>query len=167
MSTNAQANRNDITAVIEARNRAMSASGPAAKGEAEGVLGQALRQLFALAEAYPQLRAVESFNQLQTSLSESLGPLPGFVLATVLFGAAHAPNALLLEDPEEQRRYLTYGLPFLTAVGAYLGFVYWRRDEDLAPAVAVHFWYDLLVSAVSYALNPDGAPFVVRLGAPL
>ena len=57
-------------AVVQARNQAMAAQGPAAKGEAEGVLGQALRQLFALAEAYPQLRAVESYTQLQASLGE-------------------------------------------------------------------------------------------------
>ena len=48
----------------------MSAQGPAAKGEAEGMLTGALRQVFALAEAYPQLRAVESFTQLQTTLNQ-------------------------------------------------------------------------------------------------
>ena len=57
-------------AVIKARNVAMSAQGPAAKAEAEGMLTGALRQLFALAEAYPQLRAVESFTQLQGTLNE-------------------------------------------------------------------------------------------------
>ncbi len=57
-------------AVINARNRAMTAQGPAAKGEAEGMLAGALRQLFALAEAYPQLRAVESFTQLQGTLAQ-------------------------------------------------------------------------------------------------
>jgi LemA protein len=59
-----------LEAVINARNRAMGAQGPAAKGEAEGMLTQALRQLFALAEAYPQLRAVESFTSLQKTLGE-------------------------------------------------------------------------------------------------
>ncbi len=59
-----------LEGVINARNRAMSAQGPAAKAEAEGMLTQALRQLFALAEAYPQLRAVESFNSLQKTLQE-------------------------------------------------------------------------------------------------
>jgi LemA protein len=59
-----------LEGVVAARNQAMSATGPAAKGEAEGVLAGALRQVFALAEAYPQLRAVESFTQLQTSLSQ-------------------------------------------------------------------------------------------------
>ena len=57
-------------AVVSARNQAMSAQGPAAKGEAEGMLTGALRQLFALAEAYPQLRAVESFTQLQNTLNQ-------------------------------------------------------------------------------------------------
>jgi len=61
--------RGTLEAVISARNRAMTAQGPAAKGEAEGMLTGALRQLFALAEAYPQLRAVESFTQLQNSLN--------------------------------------------------------------------------------------------------
>jgi len=59
-----------LEAVVAARNQAMSTQGPAAKAEAEGVLTTALRQVFALAEAYPQLRAVESFTQLQQSLSQ-------------------------------------------------------------------------------------------------
>jgi LemA protein len=59
-----------LEAVVSARNQAMTAQGPAAKGEAEGLLTGALRQVFALAEAYPQLRAVESFTQLQNTLNE-------------------------------------------------------------------------------------------------
>jgi LemA protein len=58
-----------LEAVINARNRAMSATGPAEKAQAEGVLSGALAGLFALAEAYPQLRAVENFSALQQSLS--------------------------------------------------------------------------------------------------
>lgn len=65
--------RDTLEGVVEARNRAMSAQGPAAKAEAENVLTGALRQLFALAEAYPQLRAVESFTQLQGTLNEIEG----------------------------------------------------------------------------------------------
>src|SRR2546422_5631252 len=59
-----------LEAVINARNPAMTPPGPAAKGEAEGMLAGALKNLFALAEAYPQLRAVESFTQLQGTLSQ-------------------------------------------------------------------------------------------------
>ena len=57
-------------AVITARNRAMAATSPSTKAEAEGLLAQSLKSLFALAEAYPQLRAVESFTQLQSSLNQ-------------------------------------------------------------------------------------------------
>jgi LemA protein len=59
-----------LDAVITARNRAMAAAGPADKAQAENVLSGALSGLFALAEAYPQLRAVESFTSLQNSLAE-------------------------------------------------------------------------------------------------
>jgi LemA protein len=64
--------RQTLEAVIEARNRAVSAqsAGPAERAQAEGALTGALRGLFALAEAYPQLRAVESFTQLQGTLAQ-------------------------------------------------------------------------------------------------
>src|SRR5215475_9861191 len=62
--------RGTLEAVVQARNQAVSAAGPAAKAEAEGGLTRALRQVFALAESYPQLRAAESFTQLQTSLGQ-------------------------------------------------------------------------------------------------
>jgi LemA protein len=58
-----------LEAVVQARNSAMAAQGPAAKADAENMLTGALRQVFALAEAYPQLRAVESFTQLQNTLT--------------------------------------------------------------------------------------------------
>jgi LemA protein len=59
-----------LEAVIKARNAAVSAQGPAAQAAAEGALQGALRQLFALAEAYPDLKANQSFQQLQTELSD-------------------------------------------------------------------------------------------------
>jgi LemA protein len=64
--------RQTLEAVINARNRAVSAqgAGPAERGQAEGALTGALRGLFALAESYPQLRAAENFGQLQGTLSQ-------------------------------------------------------------------------------------------------
>ena len=59
-----------LEAVINARNRAMSATGPVDKAQAENMLSGALKSLFALSEAYPQLRAIESFTSLQNSLME-------------------------------------------------------------------------------------------------
>lgn len=55
--------------VIAARNAAVAATGIVEQQQAEQRLGASLRQLFALAEAYPALRAVESFQALQASLA--------------------------------------------------------------------------------------------------
>ncbi len=59
-----------LTQVIQARSAAMAATGPAAKAEAEGMLTGALKSLFALAEAYPQLRAAAGFQELQGQLAQ-------------------------------------------------------------------------------------------------
>ena len=59
-----------LESVVEARNRAASAGGPAAAGQAEGALAASVRQVFALAEAYPDLKAGESFLGLQRTLTE-------------------------------------------------------------------------------------------------
>lgn len=53
------------------RSAAMAATSPADKAAAENQLTGALRQLFAVAENYPQLRASEEFTQLQGSLSQT------------------------------------------------------------------------------------------------
>jgi LemA protein len=57
--------------VIAARNAAQAAQGPAEQAQAENLLTGALRQLFALAEAYPELRASENFASLQAELAET------------------------------------------------------------------------------------------------
>jgi len=60
-----------FTKVTEARAKALSAGTVAEKGQAENMLTDALKSVFAVAEAYPQLRAVESFTSLQTELSDT------------------------------------------------------------------------------------------------
>jgi LemA protein len=62
--------RGTLEAVVQARNAAVSANGPAAAAQAENMLTGALRQLFALAEAYPDLKANQNFLQLQSELSD-------------------------------------------------------------------------------------------------
>lgn len=52
------------------RSAAMTATGPAERAEAENQLTGALRQLFAVAENYPQLRASEQFTSLQAALQQ-------------------------------------------------------------------------------------------------
>jgi LemA protein len=61
--------RETFEAVTQARTRAQTAQGPAEQGAAEGLLGQALGRLFAVAEAYPELQADENFRQLQDELA--------------------------------------------------------------------------------------------------
>ncbi|MEX2279934.1 MAG: LemA family protein [Acidimicrobiia bacterium] len=57
--------------VVQARSRSQSAESPAAAAEAENMLTGALRQLFALAEAYPDLKASDGFRDLQAQLTET------------------------------------------------------------------------------------------------
>ena len=59
-----------LEGVVQARNAAMSAQGPAAQGAAENMLTGALKSIFALSEAYPQLQAAGGFRDLQNSLRE-------------------------------------------------------------------------------------------------
>jgi LemA protein len=60
-----------LTMVVEARNRAVAATGPADSAAAEGVLTQALGKLFALAESYPTLKANENVKMLQEELAST------------------------------------------------------------------------------------------------
>jgi LemA protein len=62
--------RGTLEAVIQARNSAMAAQGPAQQAAAENMLSGALRQLFALSESYPELKANASFQQLQSELTD-------------------------------------------------------------------------------------------------
>jgi LemA protein len=57
--------------VTQARAALMSASGPKEAGEADQILGGALKNLFAVAEAYPELKAQESFVELQKELADT------------------------------------------------------------------------------------------------
>jgi LemA protein len=63
--------RETLDAVVRARNQAVTAQGPAAQAQAENVLTGALRQLFALSEAYPDLKANQNFLNLQEELTST------------------------------------------------------------------------------------------------
>lgn len=60
-----------LQAVTEARTAAMSATTPEARAEAENMLTGALKTLFAVSEAYPDLKASTNFLDLQAQLSET------------------------------------------------------------------------------------------------
>lgn len=61
--------RETLEAVIQARSRAVGASGVKEVAAAEGALTQALGKLFAVAEAYPDLKALGNVSQLQEELT--------------------------------------------------------------------------------------------------
>ena len=63
--------RSTLEAVISARNRAVGASGVRQTAQAEGELTQALGRLFALTEAYPDLKATGNVAQLQEELTST------------------------------------------------------------------------------------------------
>lgn len=60
-----------LEAVISARNATVSADSPDKKMEANNVLSGALRQLFAVAESYPDLKANANFAHLQATLEDT------------------------------------------------------------------------------------------------
>jgi LemA protein len=62
--------RGTLDEVVKARAVAAAAQGPAQQAAAENMLSGALRQLFALAESYPDLKASANFQQLQAELTD-------------------------------------------------------------------------------------------------
>ena len=69
----AEHEKSTLDAVIQARNAAVAAPTPSATAAAENQLMGALRQVFALSEAYPDLKANQNFLALQEELSATEG----------------------------------------------------------------------------------------------
>src|SRR4051812_20879789 len=67
----AEHERGTFEEVTKARTAAQQAQGIAEQAQAENALTAAIGRLFAVAEAYPQLRATENFQQLQAQLAET------------------------------------------------------------------------------------------------
>jgi membrane protease YdiL (CAAX protease family) len=87
---------------------------------------------------------------LQSQIAEYTNPATGIILSSLLFGAAHIPNAtsekLGIDDP---KRYYLYTLPFITAYGAYFGWMA-NKNHSLKECVALHSWYDFTLFALHY-----------------
>ena len=63
--------RQTFEEVTKARTAAQQAQGVQEQAQAENLLTQAIGRLFAVAEAYPELRATENFQQLQAQLADT------------------------------------------------------------------------------------------------
>jgi membrane protease YdiL (CAAX protease family) len=103
---------------------------------------------------------------LQSDLTRSMGETPGWLAASAVFGLTHALNAPLLPR-EERLEYLLVAIPWITAAGTWLGHSYRRAGYSLTSPVAIHFWYDLLVTALSVARDPGSGIFAMRLSGRL
>lgn len=85
---------------------------------------------------------------LQSQISEITNPTAGIVVSSLLFGAAHIPNAYDMSH-EGRRQYYTVYLPFLTGIGAYFGWMAYK-NHSLKECVALHSWYDFTFFALNY-----------------
>ncbi len=102
---------------------------------------------------------------IQSEMARQSGEDSAWVASSLVFGFAHAPNALAL-DQDDRVRYLAFGVPFITVLGGALGLSYRHHNYSLAPPVAIHFWYNLLLSATFFALDPQDSPISARATFP-
>jgi membrane protease YdiL (CAAX protease family) len=100
---------------------------------------------------------------VQPALCESLGLWPGWALTSVIFGGVHLFNFL---DQPDGWSTAAKALPFLTAVGSYLGLTAIKTGHNLETSVALHFWYDFLIGTVAFVADPDHQPFALKVGVP-
>jgi len=124
-----------------------------------GAIGAGLFEHVALAEEMA-FRGV-----LQSSWARSLDETRGWAYASLLFGAVHGSNIFFI-DRSQRLAYLAAGVPFITLLGAYLGLAYRWNRYSLAPSVAIHFWYDLLIEAAAFVADPKNSPLAVSWGMP-
>ncbi len=98
-------------------------------------------------------------------MTDPAAPAGGIALQALLFGLLHVPNPFLYQDGADVEDGLKAGA--LTGVlGAHLGYLTWDARGDLRPAVAFHFWYDLLLLGFSYVSRPQEVPFRLQIAVP-
>lgn len=97
--------------------------------------------------AFPVAIGEETFfrGYLQSNLSEYSPPWVSIALSSLLFGAAHLGNAQGL-DSESKGNYYSMCIPFISAFGAYLGWMT-HKYRSLKESVALHCWYDFTLFA--------------------
>ncbi len=99
---------------------------------------------------------------LQPGLSETFDPYAGWIMASLLFGAVHIGNFAGKANASEGYT----AVPFITAVGGYLGYVSMASGNQLSTSVALHTWYDFLIGTAAFITDPDNQPFAVRVAIP-
>ncbi len=93
---------------------------------------------------------------IQTELEERFGTAGGIAIASAIFGTVHLVN--FGSDPKQA----LYAVPTIAVLGSSLGLAYVHTGHRLETSVAMHFWYDFLLSTVAFAADPNHQPFVVN-----
>jgi membrane protease YdiL (CAAX protease family) len=112
-----------------------------------GAVGAALFEHVAVAEE-STFRGL-----LQSGWARTQGETAGWIYGSLSFGLLHSTNVFFM-DPSQRLSYLAVGVPFITV------------RYSLAPSVAIHFWYDFLLEAVSFAADPKNSPLAVTWATP-
>ena len=119
--------RETLEAVITARRQAVDAKGVQEQAQAENVLTQALRQLFAVSEAYPDLKANENFLALQSELSGTE--------SQIARARQDYNEAVLAYDNRRE----TFPSNLIAGGFGFTGKLYFEADETSRANVAVDF----------------------------
>jgi membrane protease YdiL (CAAX protease family) len=96
---------------------------------------------------------------IQTELEEKLGTWGGLAVGSAIFGAAHLIN---YAQPGADPKQALIAIPTIAVLGSSLGLAYIETGHQLSTGVAMHFWYDFLLSSVAFAADPTHQPFVVQ-----
>ena len=113
--------------VIAARNAATTAQGPEAQAQSENLLTGALRQLFAVSEAYPELKANQSFLELQEELTATEG--------RIAYARQYYNDSVLKYNNKIQ----TFPGVILAGPMRFTAREYFETDDDSRGTVAVEF----------------------------
>ncbi len=113
--------------VIAARNAATTAQGPEAQAQSENMLTGALRQLFAVSEAYPDLKANQNFLELQEELSSTEG--------RIAFARQHYNDTVLKYNTAIQ----TFPAVMLAGPLRFTEREYFEADDESRGNVTVEF----------------------------
>ncbi|MFQ5556929.1 MAG: LemA family protein [Acidimicrobiales bacterium] len=119
--------RETLEAVIAARNAATTAEGPQARGQSENLLTGALRQLFALSEAYPDLKANQSFLELQEELTATEG--------RIAYARQHYNDTVLRYNTKIQ----TFPAVVIAGMLRFTEREYFEADDESRGTVTVEF----------------------------
>lgn len=116
-----------LEAVVRARNAAISAQGVTEQAQAENVITGALRQLFALSEAYPALQANQNFLALQEELTTTE--------SRIAFSRQYYNDAVLTYDNHRG----VFPMNLVARLGGFTARPYFQVGDDAAAPVRVGF----------------------------